>query len=144
MAWWVVVGHALHLAGVSSNLAESLFSELVLKVLMRGNTAVSVFIIISGFVIAHLLLIKRENYGRYLIRRWLRIFPVFLVCLIIALLLTPMYEAAYTGFEWVHQREMRLSRIALLQQFWIASSLFGEPIQSQYKPPHTSALIKVR
>ena len=43
--------------------------------------AVTVFIIISGFVITHLLLSRAEPYRLYLIRRWLRIYPAYLVCL---------------------------------------------------------------
>ncbi len=44
-----------------------------------GDTLVIVFMVMSGFVITHLLLVRDESYGIYIIRRFLRLFPVFAV-----------------------------------------------------------------
>jgi peptidoglycan/LPS O-acetylase OafA/YrhL len=41
--------------------------------------AVLLFVIVSGFVITHLIVERPEPYGAYLIRRFMRIFPIFAV-----------------------------------------------------------------
>lgn len=95
MAWWVVLGHGLHLAGI-----ENVFSPLVVKLIADGDVAVHVFVIVSGFVITHLLVVKKESYGRYLLRRAFRLYPIYLVCLVLAIATTDLYAAAYTGSAW--------------------------------------------
>src|SRR5439155_19913173 len=59
---------------------------------LTGTTGVSLFFIISGFLITTLLLDERERYGRislkdFYIRRSLRIFPAFYCYLAVVLLL---------------------------------------------------------
>ena len=44
-----------------------------------GFWAVAVFVMISGFVISHLLIEKSEPYGAYIVRRLMRLLPAFLV-----------------------------------------------------------------
>ncbi|MDO9315462.1 MAG: acyltransferase [Burkholderiaceae bacterium] len=100
MAWWVVIGHGLHLCGLQ-NIAPAFLSS--------GDHAVNVFVSLSGFVISHLLLERREPYGRYLVRRAFRIFPIYWFALVCALLLAQMYGTVYAG-DWVFQHEMRAAR----------------------------------
>jgi peptidoglycan/LPS O-acetylase OafA/YrhL len=57
----------------------------VTKVLMSSSTPVYLFVIISGFVITHLLLAKQQSYGPYIVRRLMRIAPVYLFCLALAI-----------------------------------------------------------
>src|SRR3977135_3962195 len=45
-----------------------------------GDDAVMIFVILSGFVITHLIVIRQERYGAYLLRRFFRIFPIYAVC----------------------------------------------------------------
>lgn len=119
MAWWVVIGHALHLLGLAPSSYPEGFVNLCLRALTRGSTAVYVFVILSGFVIAHLLLARREAYVPYLFRRWMRLFPVFFVCILLALLVKPLYLEIYTGFTFAHGSEMREARaIAESSEFW--------------------------
>ncbi|MDE8650462.1 acyltransferase family protein [Novosphingobium album (ex Liu et al. 2023)] len=75
LALWVAVGHGLQLAGFLDK------SNAILKVLLNGHSAVMVFIIISGFVITNLLLVKRETYPRYIVRRFFRLYPAYVLCL---------------------------------------------------------------
>ena len=120
MAWWVVFGHALQLSGIKY-IADVAGEELnlVFKLINRGETAVNVFIIISGFVITHLLLAKKEKYLPYITRRWFRIFPIFLFCFLLALAIKPLYLIAYTDFVWVNSSEMRIERAYLEEEyFW--------------------------
>jgi hypothetical protein len=49
-------------------------------ILANGDTAVGTFIIISGFVIALNVDRSYDGYGGYIIRRALRLFPVYLTC----------------------------------------------------------------
>jgi peptidoglycan/LPS O-acetylase OafA/YrhL len=50
---------------------------------VNANLAVDIFIILSGFVIFHLLS-TGEDYRTFITRRWFRLFPVFAVCFLIA------------------------------------------------------------
>lgn len=52
--------------------------------LANGDTAVGTFIIISGFVIALNVDRSYHGYGGYIVRRALRLFPVYLACLVIS------------------------------------------------------------
>lgn len=114
MAWWVVIGHAIQLCGAREYLPKILGS-----LLLHGSAAVNTFIIVSGFVITHLLLSKAEPYGIYIARRTLRIFPIYVVCLVIALISVSAYEFSFTVGSWVDQRDLRIERLAETEQgFW--------------------------
>ncbi|WP_428415421.1 acyltransferase family protein [Methylibium sp.] len=102
MAWWVVIGHALHLCGLN-NLLPGFLS--------RGDVAVNVFICLSGFVITHLLLEKRESYGRYIVRRAFRILPIYWFALGCAIAFSGAYQFVYQS-DWVYELPMRLARQA--------------------------------
>jgi acyltransferase-like protein len=86
MSWWVVVGHVLAFAGFQENNVPS-----VIEVVMHGEYAVKVFMMMSGFVIAKLLADKNESYKVFITRRFLRLYPVFLVALVVAILARPLY-----------------------------------------------------
>jgi peptidoglycan/LPS O-acetylase OafA/YrhL len=86
MSWWVVVGHVLAFAGFQENNVPS-----VIAVVMHGEYAVKVFMMMSGFVIAKLLADKNESYKVFITRRFLRLYPVFLVALVVAILARPLY-----------------------------------------------------
>jgi peptidoglycan/LPS O-acetylase OafA/YrhL len=86
MSWWVVVGHVLAFAGFVENNVPS-----VIAVVMHGESAVKVFMMMSGFVIAKLLADKNESYKVFITRRFLRLYPVFLVALAVAILARPLY-----------------------------------------------------
>lgn len=75
LALWVFATHVLELGPYP---AASRF--------VHANLAVDVFIILSGFVIFHLLS-AREDYRTFITRRWFRLFPVFAVCFLAALAL---------------------------------------------------------
>lgn len=90
MAWWVVLGHAIHLSGTGS-----FFSHYPFKLLLAGGVGVNVFMVISGFVIMHLLEQQRETYGQYLFRRGWRLLPMMMALVLLSIAITPLYEAAY-------------------------------------------------
>lgn len=110
MAWWVVLGHAVFLVGLDKISSKPL--SIASNLIQQTGVAVGVFIILSGFVIAHLLETKREAYPAYIVRRFFRIYPIFLFCLMIAIAISPLYLDAYTAHEWVSGRPERIARIA--------------------------------
>lgn len=72
LAWWVVAFHTL-----TTVWYEIPDLPMPVALLGAGGHAVTVFMILSGFVIFRLLELKREPYLPYLLRRFLRIYPVF-------------------------------------------------------------------
>jgi len=95
MAWWVVCQHLLQASGIIK-----IYDYPVLKLLTMGGLAVMVFVIISGFVIAHLLLTSEENYGEYIVRRFFRIYPIYLVAILLALALREQYYTFIASAPW--------------------------------------------
>lgn len=75
LAWSIVLIHVLYFNGF--------------PVGNIGPYIVNTFIVLSGFVIAKLLIEKREPYGIFLTRRVCRLFPVYLVCLGFAIAVRP-------------------------------------------------------
>ena len=75
LALWVFATHVIELGPYPS--AASV---------IHANLAVDIFIILSGFVIFHLLS-AGEDYRTFITRRWFRLFPVFAVCFLVALVL---------------------------------------------------------
>ncbi|WP_268995436.1 acyltransferase family protein [Microvirga roseola] len=75
LALWVMFGHLLQQAGLSKQVVWPL------SVIAGPDDAVRVFIIISGFVITHLVITSNESYGTYIVRRWLRLFPLMASCI---------------------------------------------------------------
>jgi peptidoglycan/LPS O-acetylase OafA/YrhL len=91
LALWVAVFHALSSAAYTSGPA-------VFGLLFKGGEAVTVFIILSGFVITHLLMTSREGYWPYITRRFFRIYPIYLLCCVLAILVDPAPRPHF----WAH------------------------------------------
>jgi len=75
LAIWVFAFHAVTIAGVWDRVPWKVGT------LLHAGQAVDVFIILSGFVITNLLMQGRESYGVFITRRFLRLWPVFIVCI---------------------------------------------------------------
>ncbi|SEN51408.1 Peptidoglycan/LPS O-acetylase OafA/YrhL, contains acyltransferase and SGNH-hydrolase domains [Loktanella fryxellensis] len=114
MAWWVVVGHGLQLTGLGAGAPAGWgpVAGQAIGLLLRGDTAVHVFVIVSGFVMAHLLSGARVSYATYLGRRILRLYPVYAVCILLAVLVMPFYVAAFVDNPHAAGGAMRLDRLA--------------------------------
>ena len=78
LAWTVVLAHVLFFSGFGLSWVSRDTSQ------TAAAMSVMIFIILSGFVITHLVVEKREPYGLYLARRGLRIYPVYLLALLVA------------------------------------------------------------
>ena len=95
LAWIVVFAHiALYTA------ADIRIPLLQHTLGVAAHQAVSVFIIISGFVISNLLLERKESYVPYITRRFLRIYPLYLVCLCAGIYATHLHLIAFAGHPW--------------------------------------------
>jgi peptidoglycan/LPS O-acetylase OafA/YrhL len=93
LALWVAVGHGLQSAGYL-NLSGPL------NVLKRGDAAVAIFIIISGFVITHLLLKGKETYSEYIVRRFFRLYPAYVLCCFVGYLLMGTWSELVRNVPW--------------------------------------------
>lgn len=80
LAVWVMLGHWATSIAVSFQPLRQNFWDV---------QAVDVFIILSGFVITLLLTRGSKGYGAYIVRRWFRIAPAYLVVLLAAAWLLP-------------------------------------------------------
>lgn len=107
LAWVVVLDHCVLFA----DLENARFVRLFCK---SGYISVGIFIIVSGFVITHLLLEKQEPYGPYLFRRWMRVFPLFAVTCVMGAAAMPLYVSAMAAAPWQ-------SRTADLLNGWLSA-----------------------
>jgi peptidoglycan/LPS O-acetylase OafA/YrhL len=122
LALWVVFGHLLQQSGLSRQVSWPL------SVIAGPDDAVRVFIIISGFVITHLVMTTNESYGTYIVRRWLRVFPLLAFCIGFVVLFSYLiyiweYLAAYSVMAHgaiPHEWLPRASK-ALLSPAWSIS-----------------------
>ena len=89
LAWWVVFGHVLGWSGFSAGDLPP-----PLRLIRSAALAVDVFMILSGFVVFLLLDTQRLRFGPFLIRRAFRLYPVFILCLVLALLTAPSSASA--------------------------------------------------
>jgi peptidoglycan/LPS O-acetylase OafA/YrhL len=125
MAWWVVVAHAYDIVG------RGLLPSGIEKLATRSDAAVSVFMIVSGFVIAHLLLKGPVRYGDFALRRFFRIFPIYIVCLAIVLVMRAGWEDGIIQMAWPPgQVEARAERSALVTEtYWTRLALHVTMLQ---------------
>jgi peptidoglycan/LPS O-acetylase OafA/YrhL len=100
LAWWVVLGHAMQLTGVPAWMPAGLAG-----LLSQGGQAVNVFIVVSGFVITHLLLSRQEPYAPYIIRRFMRIAPVYFGCLALAWLNADAMRLTFVDLPYAQFRD---------------------------------------
>ncbi len=101
MALWVLVGH------VTLTFSIPAFENLSLwKIFGQNGKAVYVFMMLSGFVIFFLLYSKTEDYPIYIFRRFLRIFPAYIFCLVISAILLPMSLDAVIAFSSISSRNV--------------------------------------
>lgn len=94
LAWSVFVYHMILLTAADQWKPVLGYADIF------GQIAVPIFIIISGFVITHLLLEKKERYVPYITRRFLRIYPLYFCCLALGIVATYLHFAAFADLPW--------------------------------------------
>src|SRR5580704_7642457 len=85
LAWTIVASHIFLFTAVNQRF------PVLGKIDNAAHQAVLIFTIISGFVITHLLLEKKEAYLPYITRRFLRIYPVYVICFVIGIFTTYLH-----------------------------------------------------
>jgi len=108
MAIWVFFTHGLTLGGFNFEKNKGIG-----KLLVNGDYAVTVFIILSGFVIS-ILLEKQEHFTQYIKRRAFRLFPIYIVALIVSVLTLDFTKETLQAIPWVTSKN--LGRLVLIDQ----------------------------
>ncbi|WP_308992664.1 acyltransferase [Mariniflexile litorale] len=98
LALWVVFDHLLGFSGYGVSSLNFFF-----KIVRSGWYAVDIFIIISGFVIFYLLETKRETYKVFIIRRFFRLWPLFIILFFVAIPFSSIIIDNATGFSEIYQ-----------------------------------------
>jgi peptidoglycan/LPS O-acetylase OafA/YrhL len=108
MAWWVVAGHIAWF-----------FSDRVGDAI-HNDSAVLVFMALSGFVITSLVCDRREPYGAFMLRRVFRLWPAYLIALAISAATLSAQASALAGAPFHPQfAAFRLANItASMHQYW--------------------------
>jgi peptidoglycan/LPS O-acetylase OafA/YrhL len=110
MALWVVIGHWATSIPLS-------FAPLHQK--LYNAYAVDVFIMLSGFAIFSLLENKHENYGPYIIRRFFRIYPIYLLYLVLSILTLSIAREAFLNGPPAFMQDRRVDIIdSATNHFW--------------------------
>lgn len=106
LALWVVVGHVFRHSGYEpEDLGHfGLFAS--------PGLPVDVFIILSGFVIFNLLDHKDEGYFAFIIRRFFRLFPLFVAVLVVSALFAGLHKSWVDNFPWKTAYFVGISGIA--------------------------------
>jgi len=94
LAWSVVLFHMILLT------AADQWKPILANADILSRVRVPCFLIISGFVITHLLLEKKERYFPYIVRRFLRIYPLYICCLALGMFATYLHFAAFADNPW--------------------------------------------
>lgn len=87
LAWGVVFSHIPYLTGFQMKGVDAPIRSL-------GSFAVLTFMIISGFVITHLIIEKPEPYVSYIIKRFARLFPLFAITCVAGFLTSDLLALA--------------------------------------------------
>jgi peptidoglycan/LPS O-acetylase OafA/YrhL len=87
-ALWVFASHVLTI------------TDLHIPVISRGALAVDVFIALSGFVIALMIINEAENYPRYIFRRFVRLYPLFIFAVILGMATLHLYATVIGSSPW--------------------------------------------
>lgn len=99
LAMWVALAHLICWCGYGRLAGTGKVGKLW-EVFTGADAAAEAFIILSGFAIATLLQNDRAGYGRYMMRRAFRIYPVYIVCLGLAIWLAPATGMLIQQMPW--------------------------------------------
>jgi peptidoglycan/LPS O-acetylase OafA/YrhL len=105
------------------------------QIQQNGWIGVQLFFVLSGFLIARLLLREREVYGRvdlrsFWVRRILRIWPLYYATLLMAALVLPLLRGGYGAMD----------RTFLVRQFPLFAAFLGNWSMGFRGPPPNDAI----
>lgn len=100
LACWVLFAHIGTFSGISTDWGVRGFMTLPILLNKNAGHAVSAFMTLSGFVISYLIEKSEERYSVFIFRRFFRLFPVFLVCLIVGVFVNPTHQYILANISW--------------------------------------------
>lgn len=143
LAWWVFAFHIITIAGFS---AEDYPRGI--RLLVRGEYPVDVFIILSGFVIFMLLETKQQKYWTFITQRFFRLYPVFIVVFILAVFAHPLRIESLNALPWDHNEldGLRASRWLQTDNFFWSNivthlTLLHSAIPETWLPTASTAFV---
>ena len=101
LALWVAVAHVLCWCGAGRIAGDGKAAK-AWSIFTMADVAAETFIILSGFAIATLLRREKVSYGRYMTRRFFRIYPVYVLCLGLAIWLSPATGMLINQVPWAN------------------------------------------
>lgn len=132
LALWVAVAHILCWCGYGRLNKDGKLGQ-IWSEFTAADAAVETFIILSGFAIHTLLRREPQSYGRYMIGRFFRIYPVYVICLLMSLALLPAMVHLVATLPW--KGDYYISWMGLISEnqtahpmahtFWHATLLHG-------------------
>ena len=118
LALWVMLSHVCCMTGIISVPLPAVFLP-VWQSFVFAQPAVDLFIILSGFAITSLLRAQQPSYGRFISGRFFRIYPVYLVCLLLAVVAEPLAPGIAALCRWPESVYFSwLQPIFLSEQAW--------------------------
>ena len=115
LALWVVVAHV-----TARVISEDTIAGFHARAPLEPLLPVYVFMILSGFVIFHLLERQRESYGAFILRRFFRLAPLYLVVLLVAAWMVPFELRTLDNLFWRNPHIYDAIKIhhETLEHFW--------------------------
>ncbi|MDB6072384.1 MAG: hypothetical protein JWO89_24 [Verrucomicrobiaceae bacterium] len=115
LALWVGLAHLFCWCGYGRLSGDGKAGKLW-SIFTGADAAAQCFIILSGFAIATLLRREHVGYGRYMLRRVFRIYPVYLVALLVAMWMAPATGLIINSVSWSGDFYMDWQRTAQASQ----------------------------
>ena len=80
---------------VSPSIKDHVYLQKFLNVFMNGDTGVSVFFVLSGFLITYLLIVEKKTFGKihlgkFYLRRFFRIWPLYYLVIFFSFFIYPV------------------------------------------------------
>jgi peptidoglycan/LPS O-acetylase OafA/YrhL len=109
-ALWVLTFHAVTIPLITPTTAGKLAPYArrpLFRVVFAGHLSVDIFLVLAGFLMAHLLLRERDatgsiRYGRFVRRRWLRIVPLYAATLLLYMGDDPVQLRSCAHWGWAN------------------------------------------
>lgn len=143
LSWWVVIAHIFLAAGYSPDMVPR-----GVRILLKGEYAVDVFIILSGFVIFILLGHKGQKYFVFIVQRFFRLFPLLFALLIVGIGIHFVWKAIIDMRFWTFNDKEVLDYTNwilidshLWEHFFIHLTMFHGLIPEQMLPRSAIAIL---
>jgi peptidoglycan/LPS O-acetylase OafA/YrhL len=100
LATWVMISHIMLFCAIPDLGHPGHNLKYIIDALTNGRTAVWIFMILSGFVNFYLLDVKKETAFVYIVRRFLRLYPLYIVLFVASLFINRFHLYSLTHVSW--------------------------------------------